>query len=449
MRLLHDGPHPRIAGVFRGERLHRDAQHFLLRGGVAFWFDAARRRNFSVALARGSRQPHGERLLLTALTQHRHFDGLPGLLEAHLLLQLRRVVDRLAVERDDHVTRLEARVLRGRWPVGEALDHDAADLLQAHRLGVLLPGVLDADAHDRPLHVAGLHQLLHHGAREVDRDREAVTRVEPRLTRDRRVDADHLALDVDQRAARVARVDRRVGLNKVLDAVVRPRQATEGAALRADDPGGHGEGELLAERIPDRQRPLAHPRRVGIAETDRREVLGVDPDHRHVGVRIGADHLGREFAFVVQLDRHPVRAGDDVVVRQDVPVGRDDKARARPLLDTRPPPLRKEVLEPRGEALVVGALDVLRLDEHHRRLHVLGHRDEPIAEIGHGLGDRDLDRRCHGLSGNDGFCRPALLRQTERGRERQPEHECEGHQGAELQPISRTYRHLDLFSLKG
>src|SRR2546423_874081 len=63
VRLLDDGPHPRIAGVFRGERLHRDAQHFLLRGGVAFWFDAARRRDFSVALARSSRQPHGERLL--------------------------------------------------------------------------------------------------------------------------------------------------------------------------------------------------------------------------------------------------------------------------------------------------------------------------------------------------------------------------------------------------
>src|SRR3989442_9377213 len=53
-----------------------------------------------------------------------------------------------------------------------------------------------------------------HGAREVDGDREAVTRVEAGLARDRRVDADHLAADVDERPARVARVDGGVGLDR-------------------------------------------------------------------------------------------------------------------------------------------------------------------------------------------------------------------------------------------
>ena len=65
-----------------------------------------------------------------------------------------------------------------------------------------------------------LDQLVHHRARQVDRDGEAVARVEAGLAGDGGVDADDLAPDVDQRAARVARVDRGVGLDEVLDAAV-------------------------------------------------------------------------------------------------------------------------------------------------------------------------------------------------------------------------------------
>src|SRR2546427_11404967 len=107
-------------------------------------------------------------------------------------------------------------------------------------LGVFLPRVVDPDPHDGALDVARLHELLHHGAGEVDRDREAVARVVAGLARNRRVDADHLALDVHERAARVAGVDRRVGLDEVLDAVARARQSVEQSPLRADDASGHG-----------------------------------------------------------------------------------------------------------------------------------------------------------------------------------------------------------------
>src|SRR6266516_4878980 len=90
-------------------------------------------------------------------------------------------------------------------------------------LGVFLPRVVDPDPHDGALDVARLHELLHHGAGEVDRDREAIARVVAGLARNGRVDADHLALDVHEWAARVAGVDGRVGLDEVLDAVARAR----------------------------------------------------------------------------------------------------------------------------------------------------------------------------------------------------------------------------------
>src|SRR5213080_329135 len=92
-------------------------------------------------------------------------------------------------------------------------------------VGVLLPGIVDGDAHDRTLDMPGLHQLVHDGAREVDRNGEAVASVEARLARDRRIDPDHLAPDVHQGAPRVAGIDGRVGLDEVLDRVARLLQA--------------------------------------------------------------------------------------------------------------------------------------------------------------------------------------------------------------------------------
>ena len=53
----------------------------------------------------------------------------------------------------------------------------------------------------------------------LQRDREADADVAAGGAEDRGVDADQLAAQVDQRAAGVARVDRRVGLDEVLVAV--------------------------------------------------------------------------------------------------------------------------------------------------------------------------------------------------------------------------------------
>src|SRR5438046_9813287 len=84
----------------------------------------------------------------------------------------------------------------------------------------------------------GLDQLIHDGARQVDRNGEAVARVESRLARDRRIDADHLAPDVHQGPARVAGIDPGVALDDVLDRVARVLQARDQATFRHDDAGG-------------------------------------------------------------------------------------------------------------------------------------------------------------------------------------------------------------------
>ena len=77
------------------------------------------------------------------------------------------------------------------------------------------------------------------------------------------VDADHLAAQVEERSPRVARIDRRVGLNEVLipgEIHIFPPDAAHHAECH---------GSFQSERIPDGQHPLAYPNCRRIAEAAR------------------------------------------------------------------------------------------------------------------------------------------------------------------------------------
>ena len=161
--------------------------------------------------------------------------------DAHQPAHLRRVAHRDAVDREDPVAVLQAGFVGGGVLVD--LEHDGAA-----RAGLLVDrGVLDADAEvaaDEPtlFDQRGQHLLDHvHG----DREREALA-----LGIDRRVDADDLALEVQERTARVSRVDGRIGLEEVKYAspppmalsgtslVVRPRALKMPAVTVCERPSG-------------------------------------------------------------------------------------------------------------------------------------------------------------------------------------------------------------------
>ena len=149
--------------------------------------------------------------------------------------------------------------------------------------------------------------------------------------------ADHAATAVDQRAARVARVDRRVGLDHVLD-----REAVGSLDLpleRAHD--SRRDGAVEAERVSDRDHRVADPHVRGVAQCQRLErlLVGVDLEQRDVRGGVTADDLG-VVGLVVQVDRHLRGALDDVGVGDDVAAVVDHEAgsRRRPSLA-----LRKEI----------------------------------------------------------------------------------------------------------
>ena len=132
---------------------------------------------------------------------------------------------------------------------------------------------------------------------------------------------------VEQRAARVAGVDRGVGLEHVVD-----REPVRGldAALDGRDDAGR-QRALQAEGVADRDRRIADLGRLAVAELQRVQVEpgGVHAQDGEVGRPVLPDDPRGRRLLVGELDRHPARALDDVLVREDRAVAVDDEARAR------------------------------------------------------------------------------------------------------------------------
>src|SRR5207248_11728230 len=143
------------------------------------------------------------------------------------------------------------------------------------------------------------------------------------------VDADDAAAAVGERAARVAGVERGVGLDHVVD--VPDSGAGAGwqrAAEGRDDAGGHGAAEPV--RVSDRDDELADAQLLRVPELGGHEVARLRPQDGEVGERVGADDGVVELAAVDERGSpaaapasDDVRGGEEEAVRRD-----DDRAAA-------------------------------------------------------------------------------------------------------------------------
>ena len=163
--------------------------------------------------------------------------------------------------------------------------------------------------------------------RNGEPDPDVAGRARSRAVLDLRVDADDLAARVEQRAARVAGIDRGVGLDHVVD-----REAVRSgdeALERAHDSGGRGAVE--PEGIPDRDDRIADADDVGVSDGEWRERTrrGLDAEHCEIRGRVGSDDLGLDRVAVREADGDLTRVAYDVVVRDDVAGLVDDEARSR------------------------------------------------------------------------------------------------------------------------
>jgi hypothetical protein len=145
----------------------------------------------------------------------------------------------------------------------------------------------------------------------------------PRARGDHGVDADDLAVPVEQRASGVAGVDGGVGLDGFVDdQAVGLLHLADGT----DDAAGEGSGE--AEGIADGVDLLADLQIGGVAERHRLQIGSFDLDDGQIVRLVGADDGGLVFLAVVQRDFDLAGVSDDVIVGEDVSFFIDDETGA-------------------------------------------------------------------------------------------------------------------------
>src|ERR1019366_5408369 len=159
---------------------------------------------------------------------------------------------------------------------------------QAEGLRELLTDVLHRHADTAAAHLAAAHQLILDVQRDINGYRERHPHVAAAAAVDLRIDADHLTLEIEQRAARVAGIHGRIGLNEGHEraaAVVRQRPSD-----RTDHARGHA--ILETERRTDRDRPLPGPDACRVAEAHDGQAGCGYLDQCHVAALVDADDFG-------------------------------------------------------------------------------------------------------------------------------------------------------------
>ena len=251
-------------------------------------------------------------------------DAATDHLADHDPLEIADALDRAPVELDDDVAGADARGRR-RAALEQLDDLQAAPAPEPFREDrPQRPRPAD-DAEERPADPAVVHERAHDGSgRGVDRHGQP----EPDPG-DRRVDPDDPAAPVGERAAGVARVERCVGLDDVLDEPARPAVACgERPPERAHDAGRHAAGE--PERVADRDDELADAEPIGVAERGRGQAAAGRADDGEVRQRVAADDVEAELGAVDERRGPARRRRDDVGRRQEVAVRRERRPPTRP-----------------------------------------------------------------------------------------------------------------------
>ncbi len=142
---------------------------------------------------------------------------------------------------------------------------------------------------------------------------------------DSHVDADHVAVDVQKRSARIAGIDAGVGLDKVV--VELGVAHLDRAMQRADNAAGHR--MFIAVGVADRDDGFArHQIGRGANGNHGQRIPRFDFDDGQIGIQIAGDQLGHVAAAVGQGDDDLADALDNVMVGDDVSARVDHHAGA-------------------------------------------------------------------------------------------------------------------------
>jgi hypothetical protein len=212
------------------------------------------------------------------------------------------------------------------------LDEDASIDGKTHLFGQIGANGIRLDAQRGPLDTSVAREVGQHRLGRVDGNREADTGALVGAIRgDHGVDTNDLATGVEQRAAGVAGIDGRVGLNGILNGCALGAAGRGQGADGADNAARHGAVE--AEGIADGVNLLAHRKSAGIGQRDRLQVGRFDLQQGQIVHLVDAHHFGGVAALIAE--RHldaAVGALHHMVVGEHMAGLVEDEARALALL---------------------------------------------------------------------------------------------------------------------
>ena len=158
----------------------------------------------------------------------------------------------------DDVEWTEIALVGGRVGFDRPDDHALVEAFEEIADRLIVAERLDPNPEPRANDALAGDQLLPDLIREVDRDREAETAIQ---SVDERVHARRPAIDIAERTAAVARINRSVGLQVVRDRIAAGRDQFAPAF-----PADHavGEGVIELKRRADRERELPDAHRIAV-----------------------------------------------------------------------------------------------------------------------------------------------------------------------------------------
>ena len=242
--------------------------------------------------AQGGRQILFHRALSPFTVQHAqiNFSSRWGLCYGEL--ETPRITHLLTVYFGHHIALLESGLLRS--AVGRNSRHEHATTLvrQVEFLRQLRRQGLDVNAEVAARDFSIVDQPVHHVARHVYRHGKSNTLETSTATQNGSVYPHEPALGIDERAAGVSGIDRRIGLDEIF---VRTN-AEAAAACGADN--SHGYRLPDAERIAHGQQYIPHLQFVAVSQGNGcRRFLHLDPQHGDVCGGIRADDFGFKLAL--------------------------------------------------------------------------------------------------------------------------------------------------------
>ena len=270
-------------------------------------------------------QGDGQRFGL-AVAQHDHLGGLANFGVGDFADQFAGIGHLNTIKLGDDIARLHAG-FPGR-AFGNIRHQRAPGIGQPHGFGDVRRHILNAHAQPAAAGFPEFAQLigdLRHDVRrhrKADADRSAVGR------KDCGVHADHLTVHVEQRAPRIAPVDRGIGLDEIVIA------AAERAVAGRNDACRHR--EALAKRVAHGHHPVAHPHQVTVAELhEGQRFVTFNLQQGDIGLGVGANQFGIQGFARIELDLDFVGPFDDVIVGHDIAIFGNHETRSQGLAPAR------------------------------------------------------------------------------------------------------------------